>query len=88
MSGVRRKKFRRFKVITDLVGCPGGGSPTGEGNPHGLRRIFENVEIFLMKIANILVYFSKSSKPSVKFSRVWTKSTIVSGNVEKMSKIQ
>ena len=69
-----------------LVGGPGGGAP-----PPGRRRIFENSEKNSGRKLQTLLYFrlicKNISQPRVKFSRVWTKNTIIWGNFEKIFKI-
>ena len=50
---------------------------SGGAEPHGRRRIFENLQKnFLRKLQNMHcfnIFFKKSNKPYVNISRVWTK---------------
>ena len=57
ISGVRKEKFRGFKVMAGLVGGPG-------AKPPGRQRIFENLQKCLSRKLQkciILAYFSKTS---------------------------
>ena len=70
----------------------GSGLVWGRGaEPPGRRRIFENLQKIPeenWKKCCIFAYFAtKISKPFAKFSRVWTKNTIVWGNFEKILEI-
>ena len=65
--GVRRKKFRGFKVNAGIV-----------GGPRGCRRIFGNVQKDFLRKWQKTHYFSiffKKLTQCVNFSRVWTTTT-------------
>ena len=85
ISGARRKKFRRVQVRgSGLVGGPGGGAPR---TPENFRKLKKKNSRRKLKKRCIFAYYAKNSKPCVKFSRVWTKNTIVWGKLEKILKI-
>ena len=67
-----------------LVGGPGGGAPR---TPENVRKFARNSWRKLQKMLYLRIFCKEISKPCVKFSRVWTKNTIVLGNSEKISKI-
>ena len=80
----KKENVRGFKIMAGLVGGPG-------IEPPGRRRIFENLQknflrenSKIMKKCIILASFPRNSKPSVKFSLVWTINTICWGNFEKV----
>ena len=62
ISGVRRKKFRGFKVMAGLVGGPGAESPRR-------RRIVENLQKYFLRKLQKVHYFGLFFKGNLKTQR-------------------
>ena len=83
----RTTQWRTQEKIWGVHGKGSGlvGGPWSEPPPHEQQRIFENLQKIPEENCKMLycrLFCKKISKPRVKFSRVWTKNTIVWGNFE------